>query len=118
MPFSYCVHSFKFNLSINHPGYLLIECIERSKGEMLSNTWLQKQRNDELRENFSRGFSRLLLSMSRIPLPHIGWFVIHSYGYLTLTNLPLTMVNALLEIRMHSSSPLCTVTLTEKLAFV
>ncbi|PLB53810.1 hypothetical protein P170DRAFT_451803 [Aspergillus steynii IBT 23096] len=94
LPSNYCVHPFRSSQSMHHTnnlGYLLIECIEQTQGTMLSNTWLQNQSNAELRGNFFRDLSRLLLSISRIPLPRIGSFTIGGKGYLTLDNRPLTM---------------------------
>ena len=72
-------------------GYLLIEYIEQEQGEMLSNTWPEKQRNTKLRTNLFRDLSRILLSITRIPLPKIGSFVIDHDGFLQLTNRPLSI---------------------------
>lgn len=58
---------------------------------MLSNTWSEKQHDDELRRNFFRDYSRILLSISRTPLPRIGSFIINREGFLTLSNRPLSM---------------------------
>ncbi|KAJ5562194.1 hypothetical protein N7461_000955 [Penicillium sp. DV-2018c] len=58
---------------------------------MLSNTWSEKPHDVELRANFFRGLSQILLSISRTPLPRIGSFVIDKDGYLTLCNRPLSM---------------------------
>lgn len=72
-------------------GYLLIECIEDTQGTMLSNTWLDKQHDITLRTNFFRELSRILLSISRTPLPRIGSFIIDYNGFLCLTNRPLSI---------------------------
>ena len=72
-------------------GYLLLECIEETQGTMLSNTWSEKQHDVELRTNLFRGLSQILLSISRLPLPRIGSFIINKEGYLTLSNRPLSM---------------------------
>jgi hypothetical protein len=72
-------------------GYLLIEYIEEEQGEMLSNTWPEKQHDIRLRTNFFRDLSRILLSVTRIPLPKIGSFVIDHNGFLRLTNRPLSL---------------------------
>ncbi|KAJ5576424.1 hypothetical protein N7535_003350 [Penicillium sp. DV-2018c] len=76
---------------VSEAGYLLIECIEETQGTMLSNTWSEKPHDVELRANFFRGLSQILLSISRTPLPRIGSFVIDKDGYLTLCNRPLSM---------------------------
>jgi hypothetical protein len=58
---------------------------------MLSNTWPEKQHDINLRTNFFRDLSRILLSTSRIPLPQIGSFSIDSGGFLCLNNRPLSI---------------------------
>jgi len=76
---------------VSRAGYLLIECIEESQGVMLSDTWSEGQHDTELRRNFFRDFSRILLSITRTPLPRIGSFIINREGFLTLNNRPLSM---------------------------
>lgn len=76
---------------VSEAGYLLIEHIEETQGTMLSNTWAEKQHDIELRTNFFRGLSQILLSISRTPLPRIGSFIINKEGYLTLSNRLLSM---------------------------
>jgi hypothetical protein len=58
---------------------------------MLSNTWSENQHDIKLRTNFFRSLSRILLSISKTPLPRIGSFIINKEGYLTLSNRPLSM---------------------------
>lgn len=70
---------------------MLIEYIEDTQGEMLSNTWTQKQHDIELRSNLFRDLSRIFLSITRIPLPKIGSFNIDHNGFLSLTNRPLSI---------------------------
>lgn len=72
-------------------GYLLIEYIEGSQGVMLSNTWMNGCHNKRLRENLFRDLSRIILTMSRLPLPRIGSFVIDENGFLKLINRPLSV---------------------------
>ncbi|BDD60167.1 hypothetical protein MAP00_005321 [Monascus purpureus] len=74
-------------------AYMLIEYIEETRGRMLSETWLKGQQATDpvLRANLFRSISQILLSISRIPLPRIGSFVIDNGGYLRLTNRPLTI---------------------------
>ncbi|KAJ6105450.1 hypothetical protein N7512_008967 [Penicillium capsulatum] len=71
--------------------YDCIECIEETQGTMLSNTWSEKQHDVELRMNLFRGFSQILLSVSRTPLPRVGFFITNKQGYLTLSNRPLSI---------------------------
>lgn len=72
-------------------GYLLIEYIDEDQGEMLSNTWPEKQLDTRLRTNFFRDLSRILLSISRVPLSKIGSFIIEQNGSLHLSNRPLSL---------------------------
>ncbi|KAL4782570.1 hypothetical protein BJX76DRAFT_288518 [Aspergillus varians] len=78
-------------------GYILIENIEKSHGMMLSNSWAENHLNAELRANLFRSLSRILLSISQIPLPRIGSFIIDKNGYLLLGNRPLSMEIQMLE---------------------
>ncbi|KAK1138536.1 hypothetical protein N8T08_002422 [Aspergillus melleus] len=57
---------------------------------MLSNTWMEKQHNTDLRRMFFRDLFRILLSLSRTPLPCIGSFIIDREGFLALSNRPLS----------------------------
>jgi hypothetical protein len=78
-------------------GYLLLEYIEPSTGQMLSKTW-NKQREDPTRkQNLFRSMARLILSLARIPQPRIGSFRFHNDGIVTLTNRPLPCSTMILE---------------------
>jgi hypothetical protein len=72
-------------------GYLLIDYIEETQGTMLSRTWNQRRHKDQLRINLFRNLSRILLTLSRIPLPRIGSFIIDDDGSLSLKNRPLSV---------------------------
>jgi hypothetical protein len=65
---------------------MILEYIET--GEMLSETWTNRQ-SQELRSNLFRDISRIMLSLSQIPLPCIGSWTIDNRGILALTNRPL-----------------------------
>ncbi|PWY91883.1 hypothetical protein BO94DRAFT_564583 [Aspergillus sclerotioniger CBS 115572] len=94
VPTQFVCHQAAGNISQNRvmgAGYLLIEYIEEEQGEMLSNTWPEKQLDAGLRTNFFRDLSRILLSITRIPLPKIGSFTIDPNGFLQLTNRPLSI---------------------------
>ncbi|KAJ5116903.1 hypothetical protein N7456_001251 [Penicillium angulare] len=94
VPSYYVPHQNKSNVhseAVSETGYLLIECVEEAQGTMLSNTWTEKQQDAELRTNFFKSLSRILLSITKTPLPHIVSFIINKEGYLTLSNRPLTM---------------------------
>ena len=72
------------------PGYLLLEYIEKAEGEMLMYTWDEIRHEQDQRTNLFRGLSRIMLSLSRVPLPRIGSFTLNDEGVLSLTNRPLT----------------------------
>lgn len=72
-------------------GYMLIEFIDETRGTMLSNTWVEKRHDVNLRTNLFQDLSRILLSISRIPLPQIGSFTIDNNGFLRLNNRPLSI---------------------------
>ncbi|MCJ1340090.1 hypothetical protein MMC09_005384 [Bachmanniomyces sp. S44760] len=72
-------------------GYLLIEYIEETQGQMLSNTWNDRQHESNLRKNFFRDLSRILLNVAHVALPRIGSFIIDDDGFLSLTNRPLAL---------------------------
>ncbi|QKX62018.1 uncharacterized protein TRUGW13939_09174 [Talaromyces rugulosus] len=93
VPLHYVRHPNKAKAldGVSEAGYLLIEGIEETQGTMLSNTWSEKQNDVELRTNFFKSLSQILLSISRTPLPRIGSFIINREGYLTLSNRPLSM---------------------------
>ncbi|EEH03547.1 conserved hypothetical protein [Histoplasma capsulatum G186AR] len=79
-------------------GYLVIEYIEETQGRMLSSSWFEKNQHDaKLRTNFFRDLARILLSISRIPLPQIGSFIIDDGGFLRLSNRPFSIEMAELE---------------------
>ncbi|EEP80298.1 predicted protein [Uncinocarpus reesii 1704] len=59
-------------------------------GQMLSDTWYDKSNDLKLRKTLYRDLARILLNLSRVPLPRIGSFTIDSRGFLSLTNRPLT----------------------------
>lgn len=78
-------------------GYILIEYINPSRGKMLSDTWEDGRHNDKLRTNLFRGLSRIMIALTRTPLPKIGSFVLDDTGHLSLSNRPLTLQIQLLE---------------------
>ena len=57
---------------------------------MLSETWEDGRHNAGLRTNLFRDLSRIILTLTRTPLPKIGSFVIDDGGFLRLSNRPLT----------------------------
>ncbi|KKK15238.1 hypothetical protein AOCH_000385 [Aspergillus ochraceoroseus] len=93
-PSNYARHQNTDSIFVEHivdSGYLLIEFIEETRGSMLSHTWIEGQHDLKLRTNLFRDLSRILLNITRIPLPRIGSFIIDNDGFLCLTNRPLSM---------------------------
>lgn len=70
-------------------GYLIMDYIETSDAEMLSETWTNLCQSQDLRANLFRDLSRIILSLSQLPLPRIGSWTIDERGVLTLANRPL-----------------------------
>lgn len=64
---------------------------------MLSNTWSRQRQETERRQRLFRGLARIMLSLARVPQPHIGSFQFHNNGVVTLTNRPLTCAIMMLE---------------------
>ncbi len=78
-------------------GYLLLEYIEPSTGQMLSNTWGKHQEDPARKQNLFRGIARLILSLARVPQARIGSFRFHDNGTVALTNRPLSCSTMILE---------------------
>lgn len=57
---------------------------------MLSCTWEEGRHNRDLRKNLFHSLSRILLALSRVPLPRIGSFTIDDDRFLSLRNRPLS----------------------------
>ncbi|KAH9212706.1 hypothetical protein DL95DRAFT_391203, partial [Leptodontidium sp. 2 PMI_412] len=70
-------------------GYLIMDYIESSDAEILSETWTNLGQRQDLRDNLFRDLSRIILSLSQLPLPCIGSWTIDEQGVLTLSNRPL-----------------------------
>lgn len=71
-------------------GYMLIEYIEGARGRMLSSSWPLKKDDATLKTNFFRDLGKIYLSLSKMPLPRIGSFIIDDNGFLLLQNRPLS----------------------------
>lgn len=66
-----------------------MDYIERTHAKMLSESWTELYQNQDLRANLFRDLSRIILSLSQLPLPCIGSWTIDKQGVLMLTNRPL-----------------------------
>ncbi|KKZ64744.1 hypothetical protein EMCG_09348 [[Emmonsia] crescens] len=62
IPSRYVQHQSKDNATLS-TGYLLIEYIDPSRGEMLSKTWEEGRHDVNLRTNLFHGISRILLAL-------------------------------------------------------
>jgi len=58
---------------------------------MLSSSWEEGRHDQKRRKNLFRDLSRIMLSLSRTSLPHIGSLTINNEGITSLTNRPLTL---------------------------
>ncbi|EKV19139.1 hypothetical protein PDIG_06360 [Penicillium digitatum PHI26] len=72
-------------------GYLVMDYIGNSDVQMLSETWDEYRHQRDKRTNLFKGLSRIMLSLSRVPLPRIGSWTLDSNGALRLSNRPLTL---------------------------
>lgn len=72
-------------------GYLVMDYIGNSDIQMLSETWDKHRQHHDKRMNLFKGLSRIMLSLSRVPLPRIGSWTLDSNGALRLSNRPLTL---------------------------
>lgn len=69
-------------------AYMLLEYIDSTTGQMLSNTW-DLHRNDQTRRTrLFRGMAHIISSLARIPQPRIASFDLNSDGTITLTSRP------------------------------
>ncbi|KJK61059.1 hypothetical protein P875_00042703 [Aspergillus parasiticus SU-1] len=79
-----------YHLGLGH-GYLLMDYVGNSEVQMLSETWDEDHHHRDKRINLFRGLSRIMLSLSQIPLPRIGSWTLDPNGALRLSNRPLTL---------------------------
>ncbi|PGH35783.1 hypothetical protein GX50_01366 [[Emmonsia] crescens] len=85
-------------------SYLVMDYIEESEGQMLSETWGEYREDKRRLTNLFHGLSHLMLRLSRIKLPKIGSFIIDDAGFVRLANRPLTSMLQELEntgVPMH-----------------
>ncbi|KAK3391216.1 hypothetical protein B0H63DRAFT_467496 [Podospora didyma] len=79
-------------------AYMLLEYIEPETGQMLSATWDQHRHDPRRRTRLFHGMARIMLSLARLPQPHIGSFRFNSSdGTITLTNRPLISTTLIFE---------------------
>ncbi|KAH0837219.1 hypothetical protein FOPE_04793 [Fonsecaea pedrosoi] len=69
-----------------------MDFIEEEEGRMLSTTWDTLSGDAKRKTNFFRDLSRILLSLTRRPLPHIGSLTIDNEGVVSLANRPLSII--------------------------
>ncbi|TQW09942.1 Aminoglycoside phosphotransferase [Cordyceps javanica] len=78
-------------------GYLLIELIDQSRGEMLSESWDEYSTDPKRLDNLQRGLARMMLSLASVELPRIGAFQLDHDGYLRLDNRPISVTTTMHE---------------------
>jgi hypothetical protein len=66
-----------------------MDYIETTDAKMLSESWDEFCHDRDLRTNFFKDLSRIMLALSQLPLPRIGSWTIDERGVLMLTNRPL-----------------------------
>lgn len=88
LPCPYISHQ---RLALLETGYLVMDYIGNSEVQMLSETWDEDCHEQVKRTNLFRGLSRMMLSLSQIPLPRIGSWTLDPNGALRLSNRPLTL---------------------------
>ncbi|QQK43077.1 Aminoglycoside phosphotransferase [Penicillium digitatum] len=108
IPSNYTRHQYRNAISIDglagiSTGYILVEFVDKTKGQMLSNTWSNGRHDPILQTNLFRDLSRIFLSLFRSPLPRIGSLSIDNYGYLHVSNRPLSV-----EIQQLENEGICT----------
>lgn len=92
VPSNYILHHKDMSTDGMTPmGYILVEFIEKERGQMLSDTWQNSRHNPNLRMNFFRDLARIFIHLCRCPLPTIGSFKINKRGFLELVNRPLSI---------------------------
>ncbi|KAK2865300.1 hypothetical protein FQN49_003716 [Arthroderma sp. PD_2] len=86
-----CHYIIRDRKNILGNGYLLMEYIDDPGVEMLSRSWDEQRHDDDKRRTLFKELSRIMLSLSRIPLHCIGSWTLDSKGSIHLTNRPLTL---------------------------
>ncbi|KAF2452529.1 hypothetical protein BDY21DRAFT_388542 [Lineolata rhizophorae] len=76
-------------------GYMIVEFIEPSRGQMLSKTRDENREEPSRKGDLFRGMARLIIS--RVPQPRIGSFRFHADGTIAPINRPLSCSNMILE---------------------
>ncbi|KAE8342014.1 hypothetical protein BDV24DRAFT_150803 [Aspergillus arachidicola] len=85
-------------LTMLESGYLLMDYVGNAEMQLLPETWDEDHHHRDKRINLFRGLSRIMLSLSQIPLPRIESWTLDANGALRLSNRPLTL-------RLHQTTP-------------
>nr|POE47132.1 hypothetical protein CFP56_00464 [Quercus suber] len=67
-------------------GYLLLDYVE--DGKMLSSSWREHREDPQKRKNLYSSLARIMLDLSKVPLPRIGSWTMDNKGAISLTNRP------------------------------
>ncbi|KAK2807306.1 hypothetical protein FQN50_005460 [Emmonsiellopsis sp. PD_5] len=84
-----CPYIHLTSLSSMTTGYMITSFV--SNGRLLSDTWQMHLDNKERRKTLFHEIARIMLSINRTPLPHIGSLTLDDDGFVHLTNRPLTL---------------------------
>ncbi|KAF3491627.1 uncharacterized protein GIQ15_01144 [Arthroderma uncinatum] len=85
-----CPYVINFRKNVLENGYLILDYIDEPGVQMLSSSWEQLRQDDVKRKNLFTDLSRIMLSLSRTPLPCIGSWTLDLNGRIRLANRPLT----------------------------
>ena len=85
-----CEYIVNQRQSVLEHKYLVMDYIDAPGIQMLSKTWDQHSDDGGKKANFMRDLSRIILSLSRRPVPCIGSWTLDPNGALQLSNRPLT----------------------------
>lgn len=77
-----------------------MDYIETTDAKLLSESWDELRHDHDLRTNFFKDLSHIMLALSQSPLPRIGSWTIDEQGILMLTNRPLTHHSILLRTKV------------------
>lgn len=78
-------------------AYMVLEYLGPETGLMLSETFEDRQNDENYRKRLFSGLSQIILSLTRIPHTRIGSFQFYSNGTIALTNRPLSCKMMILE---------------------
>lgn len=76
---------------------MLLEDVNADDSQVLAKTWATQREDTIQQQNLFRGLARIMLSLARVPLPHIGAFRFRDDSIVTLDNRPLDYTMMIFE---------------------